>query len=200
MNYLNDCFHRWRCASGSRKDSWLPCRNGILLQDLNRLYVRNTNTVACRDPDDGSLAIGQGQVYMPHKRLWGKFKVPFLFNRCLDDQHRSASFDLQRLKLWILFTGHTFMAYDKWEWQIDHWLIKSTRHSLPSPQWPSTIVCWPGKQASLWSRQSLVQEVEHNVSAIQESLITRLIMHAQMYFVVSTRIFILPCHRSKPKS
>jgi len=46
----------------------LPCSNGILLQDLNRLYLRISNTVAYRDPENGSLAIGQGQVYMPHKR------------------------------------------------------------------------------------------------------------------------------------
>jgi len=156
MNYLNDCFLCWLCASGSRKDYLLPCSNGLPLQDLNRLCLRILNTVAYRDLQNGSLAIDQGQVYMPHKRSWGKFKVPFLFNRCLDDQFRSANFDLQRLKLWIVFTGHTSMAYDKWEWKIDHWLIKSTRRWLPSPQQHSTIVCWPGTQASLGSRQSLV--------------------------------------------
>jgi len=199
MNSLNDCFHRWHCASGSRKYYLLTCSNGVPLQDPNRLYLRISNTVAYRDPENRSLAICQGQVYTPHKPSWGKFKVPFLFNGCLDDQFRSASFDLQRLKLWIIFTGHTSMAYDKWEWKIDHWLIKSTRHSLPSPQRPSTIVCRPGKQASLGFRQSFVHEVEHNISVIHETLITRWIMHAQMYFVVPTRIFLLPRQRFRQK-
>jgi len=76
---------------------------------------------------------------------------------------------------------------------------KTTQHSLPSPQRQSTIACQPGTQASLGSRQSLVQEVEHNVSAIQETLITRLINHAQMYFVVLMRIFFLLRERFKPK-
>jgi len=167
-------------------------------QQLNWLYLRISNTVAHRDPENSRLAVGQRQIYMPHKRSWGAFKVPFLFHHRLDDQLRSASFDLQRLELWILFTGHTSMAYDKWEWKIDHWLIKSTQHSLPSPQWPSTIVCRPGQEASLWSRRSLVQEVEHNVHAIQETLIIQFIMHEQMYFIVSTQIFIFPHPRFKP--
>jgi len=42
--------------------------NGIMLQDLNRLYLQILNTVAYRVPENGCLAIGQGQVYMPHKR------------------------------------------------------------------------------------------------------------------------------------
>ena len=41
--------------------------------------------------------------------------------------------------------------------------------------------------------------MEHNVSVIQQTSITWFIMHAQMYLVVSTRIFILPQQRSKPK-
>jgi len=145
MKHPEDSFHRWHYASGSRNDHLLPYCNGIPLQEFNRLYLRISNTVAYRDPENGSLAIGQRQLYMPHKRLWSKFKVPVLFHRCLDDQLRSASFDLHQPKLGILFTSHTFMAYDKWEWKIDHWLIKSTQHSLPSLQWPSTIVCRPGK-------------------------------------------------------
>jgi len=197
-NYLNDCFHRWQCASGSHKDYLLPCSIGILLQDLNRLYLWISNTVAYRDPQNSSLAIGQGQVYMPNKCSWGMFKVPFLINRCLDNQFSNASFDLQRLKLLILFTVHTSMPYDRWEWKIDHRLKKSTRHLLPSPQRPSTIVCRPGKQACLGCRQSVVQEVEHNVSAIQETLIMRLRMHAQMYFVIPTQIFVLPRQKFKP--
>jgi len=196
--YPEDFFNWWHYASGSRKDYLLPCSNGIPQQEFNWLYLRISNTVAYRDPENGSLAIGQRHVYMPHKCSWGKFKAPILFNRCLDDQLRSASFDLQRLKLWTLFTRHTSMAYDKWEWKIDHWLIKSTQHSLPSPQRPFIIVCQPGKQASWGSRQSSVQEVEHNVSAIPESSITRLMMHAQLYFVVSRRIFVLPRQRFKP--
>jgi len=199
MNYLNDCFHRWHCASGYGKYYLLPCSNGILLLDLNQLYFQISNPVAYRYLENGSLAIGQGLVNIPHKRLWDKFKVPIFFNRCLDNQFRSESFDLQRLKLWILFTGHTSMAYDKWEWKIDHWLIKSTWHSLPSPQWQSTTGCWPGKYASLGSRQSLVQQVEHHISAILESLITRLIVHAQMYFVILTQIFVLPRQKFKAK-
>jgi len=172
MNYINASFHRWNCASGTRKEYLHRCGNGILLQDLNRLYLRILNTVAYRDPENGSLAIGKGQVYMLHKCLWGKFKIHFLFNRCIYDQFRSASFDFQRLKLWILFAGHTSMAYDKLQWKIDNWLIKSTWHSLLSPQRPSTIICPSGKQASLGTRQSLVQAVEHYVSALQETVFT----------------------------
>ena len=91
------------------------------------------------------------------------------------------------------------MAHDKWEWSIAHWFILSTRHSFPSPRLPSTIVCRPGKQASSGSRQSLVREVERNVSAMQETLSTRSTMHAQMYFIVSMQIFFLPRQRFKPK-
>jgi len=199
MYYLNDCYCCWHCASGSDKDFLLPCSNHIPLEDLNRLYLWFPNTVTYSDPENGSLEMSQEPVYMPHKHSWSEFKVPFVFNHRLGDQFRSASFNSQRLKLWIVSTGHTCMAYDKWKWKMDHWLIKSTRHSLPSPQQPSTIVCWPGKQVSWGSRQSLVQEVEHNVYAIQETIIMRLIMHGQMYFVVLTRIFVLPGWRFKTK-
>jgi len=199
MNHLNHCFHCWYCASGSQKNYLLPCSNGILLQDLSRLYVMILNTVVYRDPDNGSLARCPGQVSMPHKPLGGKFKVLFWFNCCLDDQFRSASFDLQWLILWIVFTRHTAMAYEKWELRILHRLMKSTRSSLPSPRWPSTIVSRPGKQVSLGSRQSLVQEVQHNVSTIQETFITESVMHAQMYFSVSMRISILPRQRFESK-
>jgi len=154
MNHLNDCVHRWHCVSGSGKDYFLPCNNGRLLQDVNRLYLWISNTVAYGDPENGRLAPAQVQVYLPHERLWGKFIVPFLFNRCLDDQFRSVSFDLQQLKLWILFSGHTSPAYAKWEWKIDHWLIKSTQHSLPSLRRPSTTVFRPGQLVSSGSGQS----------------------------------------------
>jgi len=171
---------------------------GIPLQDFNWDYWWILNKAASRAPENGGLGSGQGEVYIPHKHSWGKFKVPFLFYHCLDIRLCSASFDLQRPKMWILFTEHTSMAYDEWEWTIDHWLIISTRHSLPSLEPPSTIDCRPGNPASLPSRQSLVQEVEHNASAKQEILITLWRMHAQMYFVVSMRIFILPRQRFKP--
>jgi hypothetical protein len=105
-----------------------PCSNGKLMQHFNLLCSRISNTVAFRYSENGCLATEQGQVYMPHKHSEGKFKVPFLFNCCLDNQFRSTRFDLQPLKLWILFSRHTSMAYDKWEWKIDHWLIKSTQH------------------------------------------------------------------------
>jgi len=199
MNHLNNCFHRRHCASDSCRDSLLPCSNDIPLQHLNELYLRISNTVVYCDPQNGGLAIGQGQIFMPHKHWWGKFKVPFSFDSCLDNQFTSASFNLQQLKLLILFTRHTAMAYDKWKWKIDHWFIKSTWHALPSPRWPSTISCQPGKLASLESHQSLVQEVEHNLRAIQGTIITRLVIHGQMYFIISIRIFILPCQRFKPK-
>jgi len=39
------------------------------MHDLNQLYLWISNTVAYRDPENGSLAIDQGQVYMPHKCL-----------------------------------------------------------------------------------------------------------------------------------
>jgi len=144
MNYLNDCFHRWHSAPGSCEDDFLLSSNGIPLQDFIQLYIRISNKVTYRDPENGTLAIAQEQVYMPHKCLWGKFNVCVLFNCFLDDQFRSASFNLQQLKLWITFSKHTSMAYDKWEWKIDHLLMKSTRNSLPSMRPPSTIVCQPG--------------------------------------------------------
>jgi len=55
------------------------------------------------------------------------------------------------------------------------------------------------KQVSLGSRQSLVQVAEHNVSAIQETFIMRLIMCAQIYLVISPRIFVLPRQMFKSK-
>jgi hypothetical protein len=115
---------------------------------------------------------------MPHTHWWGIFKVPFLFDGDLENQFRNAHFDLQRLKLWILLTGYTSMAYDISEWKIDRWLIKSPRPSLPLQQQPSAIDCQLGTQASLGSRQSVVQEVEHNTCVIQETSITRLTVHA----------------------
>jgi len=152
MNHLNNCFHRWHCASGTRKDYLLLCSNGIPLQDFNWLKLRCWNKVAYRDPENGSLAIDQGLVYMPHKHSWGKFNVPFLFNRWLDNQCRTACFDLQQLQLCILFTGHGSMAHNKSEWTIDHWLIKSHRHSLASP-WPPSPLVWPPRNpARLGSR------------------------------------------------
>jgi hypothetical protein len=54
-----------------------------------------TNTVAFRVPGTCRLAIRQRQVNIPHKRSGGRFKVPILFNCCLDDQGRSAGSDLQ---------------------------------------------------------------------------------------------------------
>lgn len=83
---------------------------------------------------------------------------------------------------------------------INYYLIKLTRYSLRSPQLPSTIVCWPGNQASLGSRQSLVLEVQHNIIGLQEMLMTRWIMHAKMYFIVSTWSFVRPRHMIKPNS
>ena len=107
MNHLNDCFHRWHCASGSCKDSLLPCGIAIPLQGLHSLCLQISNKVSKRDPVYGSLAIGEGQVYMHHKWWWGKFKVPFLFNCCLEDHFRSPSVNLQQLKLWILLVAVT---------------------------------------------------------------------------------------------
>jgi len=199
MNHLNNGFHRWCCASGSHKDYFLSFNNGILLQDINQLNSWISNNIANRYTENGTLANGQGLVHMPHKCLWGKFRVPCLRNRCLDDQSRSACFNMQWLKLWILFFRHTSMANDKWECKIDCWLIKSTQHSLHSLRWPSTIVCRSRKQASLGSCHSLAQEMKHIISAIPEPLITRLIIHAQMYFVILARILVLPCQRFRPK-
>jgi len=195
----HNCFHHWHCASGSHKDCLLPCWDAIPLQDLNQLYSRISNLVSYGDPQNSSLAIGQGQIYMPHKHSWGKVKVLFFFDYCLDDQFRSRSVSLQWRKLWILFTGHTSMAYNKWKLKIDHRLIRSTQHSLPAPQLPSTIVCQPGKQMRSESRQSFIKEVVHNVSAIQETLITRLMMHEQMYFAILLRISVLSCQKLKLK-
>ena len=146
MNHLNDWSHRWHSASVSRKDHFLLCSNSILQLNINGFYLPISNTVSNRDPDNGSLAIDQEQVYMPHKDLWGKIKVPFMCNQCLDDQYRSSSFNIERLKLSIGFTRQTSMANDKWNWKMDHWLISSTSHSLPSPQQASTIVFQPGNR------------------------------------------------------
>jgi len=191
MNHLNDRFHCWHCASTSRSDYLHPCRNNILLPEFNQLGFRILNIVSYTDPEKDSLAIGRRKVYMPHKHSWRKFKDPFLFNRCLDDQFMSASFDFQRLRWWILFAGHTAMAFDKWEWKTDHRLTKSARLSLASPQWPSTMTCQPGTHATSGSRQRLVQEEEHNVSAIPEIIITGLIIHAPRWFVVSMQLWVL---------
>jgi len=156
MNHLNDCFHHWHCALGTCKDFMLPHSMGIPLHDFNRLYSCISNNVPNRDLEHSSPAIGHGQVSMPHKHLWGKFNIPFLFDHCIDNQLRSVSFDLQWLKLWVLFTRHTSMAYNKWEWKIDLWLIKSTWCSLPIPWQPSTIVCKPGNLVTVGSHQRLV--------------------------------------------
>jgi len=199
MNHLNDCFHHWHCASGSCKHHLLPCSKGILLQDFIWLYLQTAIKAANRDPENGGLAISHWKVYMPHRHSWGMFKVPFMCNHCLDDPFDSVSFVLQQLILGIVFAGHTTMAYNKWEWERAHWLIKSTQHWLPSPRWPSTIVWQPGKQGSLGSLQSLVPEMEHNVSAMKESTIPRFIMHWQLYFVVSMQIVLNPCQMFKPQ-
>jgi hypothetical protein len=47
----------------------IPCSSGKLLHDFYRLYLGISNTVTNRDPDHGSLAIVQEQVYMPNKHL-----------------------------------------------------------------------------------------------------------------------------------
>jgi hypothetical protein len=78
---------------------------------------------------------------------------------CSDWNCRSYSLDIH---LW-----HTTIS----EWKLNYWLMKSTRHTLPSPQRPSTIVCLPRSSASSGSRQRLVGEVELNVNATQETLI-----------------------------
>jgi len=149
MNHLNNWLHRWHCASGYRKDYLLLCNNSFMPQHLNWLYLQILNTVPNRDEEEGSLTIGRGLAYMPHKHLWGKFKVRFFFDHCPEGHVWSASSNLQQLKLWILFTGHSSMAYDNWEWRIDHWLRKSTQHSLPSLRWPFNSVCQHENQASL---------------------------------------------------
>jgi len=178
MNHLRDCFQHWHCASRSRQAYLLLCGIAILRWGLHWLDLWISNTVGNRDLVKGCLGTGHGQVYMPHKVLWGNFKVPLLVNGCLDDQFRSASFDLLWLTSWVSFTGHTSMVDGKWEWKIYHWLIKSTRHSLPLLRRQSIIIYWPGTQRSLGSCQSLVEEMEHIVTEIQETLITWVIMHA----------------------
>jgi len=74
MNHLNNCFHRWHCASGSRNDYLLPCGNDIPLQDPNRLYFRISNKVAYRDPDDGSLATSAKCISVT-RSLWECLRV-----------------------------------------------------------------------------------------------------------------------------
>jgi len=99
MNHLNHCFHRRHCVSGSRKHYFLHCSSDIQQQDHNRLYLRLSNTVTYCDPEHSSLAIGPGQVYMPHKPSWGEFEVHMLYNDWVANQFRGASFDSQWLKL-----------------------------------------------------------------------------------------------------
>jgi len=113
IHHLNDCFHCWDCISGSCKEDLLLSSNGKPLLYFIELYLPISNQVAFRHSEDGSLVVRQGQVYLPHKRLWGKFQVAVMFNLHLDDQYSSASFDLQQLKLLILFTRHTSLAYNK---------------------------------------------------------------------------------------
>jgi len=190
MYHINNCFLRWHSASGSRK---VTCSRVAIVYrcktPIKSIYGFWTS-VAYRDVENGSQPIGQGLVYMPHKRLWGIFNVPFSINHCLDDEFWS-SFDLQCLKLWILLTGHTSMAYHKWEWKIDHWLIELNWHSLPSSRLPSTIACLRGKHATWGSRQSLVQEAGHDVNAIWDTVTMLLIIHAQIYFIILKQIVIL---------
>ena len=144
MNHHNDYFHCWHCALGSCKPYLLPCSNGIPLQDFNLLHLQISNNVAYNDLENGRLAIAHKQVYMLHKCLGGTVKVPSFFHHHFGDQFRSSSLDLQWLKLWVLSTAHSCMAYDKLQWMIDHWMIKSTQHSLPSLRLQCIVVCRPG--------------------------------------------------------
>jgi len=128
------------------------------------------------------------------------FKVSYLFIYYLDDQFRSASINLQQLKLWILFTGHSSMVYGRWEGKIYHSLIKSTWYSLHSLWGPSSIACQPGKQVSLGFCQSWIQEVEYNKSATPGTLLTCWLMHAEMYSVIWKKGFFLPHQRFNTKT
>ena len=65
-NPPNDCFHHWYCSSGSCKDYLVLCTNDIPLQDFNLLNLGISNKVAYRDLENSCLAIGQGQISMPH--------------------------------------------------------------------------------------------------------------------------------------
>jgi len=149
MNHLNNWFHHWHSASGSRDDYLLPSGNCVPLEGMNWLYWQISKAVAHRDLGNGSLAVGQGPVQILSECWWGQIKVPLLCNHCLDDQLRSASFDLQQLQLSMLSSIDTSTAYDKWEWMIDLEFIMSSWHSSPSLEPPFTIVCWPGKLANL---------------------------------------------------
>jgi hypothetical protein len=157
MNHLNNCFHHWHCPSGFRTEYLLLSSYGITLHALNRLKLWISNPATYRDRRNCYLASGRGRVYMPQRCSWGKFKVPFLYNCCLDHHFWNASFNLQQLQLWVVFPEHISMAYNIWEWKIDHWLTKSNQYSLP-PLWRLyTIVCQPGKQTTLVSRRGVVQ-------------------------------------------
>jgi len=123
MNRLIDCFLRGSSVSCFRNKYLLPCSNGIQWWVCDWLHLWILNNVANRDPENDSHAVCQGLVYIPQKGLWGRFEVPSWFSHCLDDQFRSLCFDFQWWEWWILFTRYTSMAYDKWDWQIDHWLI-----------------------------------------------------------------------------
>jgi len=57
----------------------------------------------------------------------------------------------------------------------------------------------PTKLGSLGSRQRVVEAMEYNVSAIHDTLITQLIMHAQMFFIVWKKILNLSCQRFQLK-
>lgn len=199
MKHLNDCFHHWHRVSGWCKDFLLLCSNGKLLHYPKQFYQQIFYKFVYKDPVYGYLAIGWGYVTMPLTQLWGKVKVPCLFKYFLDDQFRSASFDLQLQKFWFSFTRHTFMAYTEWEWKIDYLFIKSTPHSLHSLCQASTIHFHHEYLALYGSCQRLVQYVEHNKSTIQVTLITRFTMHININFIQLKWIIILPHKRFKTK-
>jgi hypothetical protein len=123
-----------------------------------------------------------------------------MFHRCLHCPIRSARFGLQQLKLGILVTRYTSMTFDKWEWMIDHWLIKWTQHSLPGTQQPSTVLGQPWKPVSLGSCQGLIQEVEKNICEILATWLMWLYVYAKHNLVVTTLICILPWQRINPNN
>jgi len=157
-----------------------------------------SNIVAYRDPVSGTIIIGLGPVLMSHKVSCIKFEVLFFFSLVLGDAFQGASFNLHRPLSWIIFIRHTSIANSKLAWIIDYWLIKSTQHWLPKLWWPSINVCWPGLHASLGSHLIMGQEVEYSMWEMEATLHTQLILHTQVNFIISTRIFVLAHRRSKP--
>jgi len=81
---------------------------------------------------------------------------------------------------------------------IFHWQIQPNIDSSHHDNHQLLSVS-PGNWVCFGFCQSLVQNMECNICALQETLITQWIIHSQMYFFASAMIFVLPFQRFRPK-